>query len=163
MNWEVLGTIADIGAGLGVIITLFYLATQIRQNTRATFAEAYQRFTDSINSTNQLIASDPVLARIVSELAFKNFDEFSAEDRVRLSHILLCDFRAVESLYYHHVEGAAARRAWDSQAKMIRDFVGYMAVRTWWPRVETLFDPEFRDYVQTCISQSADVETPKWV
>jgi len=164
MNWEAVGAIADLGAGIGVIVTLFYLASQIRQNTRATYADAYQRFTDSINSTNQLIASDPVIARIISEIALKEFDDYNPEERVRLSHVLLCDFRAIESFYIHHVEGAANRRAWETQAQMIGEFVRYKAVRSWWPRVAAIFDVEFRSFVDKCISQSGgDERAPQWV
>ncbi|HSK17861.1 MAG TPA: hypothetical protein VK912_01875 [Longimicrobiales bacterium] len=35
MNWEAIGATADVVAATGVIITLGYLAIQIRQNTRA--------------------------------------------------------------------------------------------------------------------------------
>jgi len=163
MSWEAIAAIADIGAGIGVIVTLFYLASQIRQNTRATFADAYQRFTDSINSTNQLIASDPVLARIISEIAVKAWDDYDPVERTRLSNVLLCDFRAVESLYFHHVEGAANRRAWETQAKLIGDFVKFRAVRSWWPRFAPIFDDEFRSFVEECISKSSDGEPPQWV
>ena len=35
MNWEAIGAIGEIIGAAGVIITLLYLASQLRQNTRA--------------------------------------------------------------------------------------------------------------------------------
>ena len=42
MNFESLGNIGDFVGGIGVIVTLAYLALQIRQNTAATKADSYQ-------------------------------------------------------------------------------------------------------------------------
>jgi hypothetical protein len=163
VEWDALGAVAELIGGVGVIATLFYLASQIRRNTRATYAETYQRFTDSINSTNQLIASDPDLARMIALAGTKEFDDFDALDRVRLSHVLLCSFRALESLFYHRSEGAATDRAWKSQAIMIKDVVRYPAVRTWWPLNAAIFDHGFRDFVDKAIAEVREGELPpKW-
>jgi hypothetical protein len=43
MNWDAAGAIADILAAAGVIISLFYLATQIRQNTKALRSASYHQ------------------------------------------------------------------------------------------------------------------------
>src|SRR6056297_2546458 len=42
MNWDAVGTVAEIGGALGVLITLIYLATQIRDNTRSLQAASLQ-------------------------------------------------------------------------------------------------------------------------
>ena len=55
MNWEALGAIGETLGALGVIVTLVYLAIQIRQNTgsmqegrRATLAQTYQLRADAL-------------------------------------------------------------------------------------------------------------------
>ena len=35
MNWDVIGAIAELLGAIGVLLTLLYLAAQIRQNTRS--------------------------------------------------------------------------------------------------------------------------------
>lgn len=163
MNWDSIGAIAELISGIGVIATLFYLASQIRRNTKATHAETYQRFTESINSTNQLIASDEGLSRLVAQLDSRDFEDFNPEERVRLSQILTCDFRTLESLYYHRTEGAATERAWKSQAVLIKDVVKFRAVRTWWPSTASIFDEEFSKFVEESISEVSDEDrAPKW-
>ena len=42
MNWDLVGAVAEIIGALGVLITLVYLATQIRDNTRSLQAASLQ-------------------------------------------------------------------------------------------------------------------------
>ncbi len=50
MNWDAIGAAGEVGGAIGVIITLVYLAVQIRQNTRAMRASSAReilfRFSD---------------------------------------------------------------------------------------------------------------------
>ena len=55
MNWDAIGAIAELLGAIGVIASLIYLATQIRQsreqmsqNTKALRAGAYQQFCASL-------------------------------------------------------------------------------------------------------------------
>ena len=40
MNWDAIGAMAELAGALGVIASLIYVATQIRQSTRASSVEA---------------------------------------------------------------------------------------------------------------------------
>ena len=42
MNWDAIGAIAELLGAVGVIASLIYLATQIRQNTRSVRGATYQ-------------------------------------------------------------------------------------------------------------------------
>jgi hypothetical protein len=56
MNWEAVAAIGDLIGAVGVIVTLAYLAVQIRRNTLATYANSYQTYADSIIGNNLTIA-----------------------------------------------------------------------------------------------------------
>ena len=59
MNWEALGSIAELISGIAVLITLIYLAIQIRQNT-ATAREAILRSqTDRNMDNSKFMAGTP--------------------------------------------------------------------------------------------------------
>lgn len=58
MNWEAIGAIGEILGAIGVIVTLAYLAVQIRQNTKATRASTAQQMTDNWVSINLFIAQN---------------------------------------------------------------------------------------------------------
>ena len=48
MNWEAIGAVGELLGAIGVIVTLGYLAVQIRQNTRATGASTVHGINNSI-------------------------------------------------------------------------------------------------------------------
>jgi hypothetical protein len=46
MNWEAIGAIGEVGGAAGVIITLIYLAGQLRQNTKALRSASYEHWNE---------------------------------------------------------------------------------------------------------------------
>lgn len=48
MNWEAIGAIGEVCGAAGVIVTLVYLSTQIRQNSRALMAQGYDEKTRAL-------------------------------------------------------------------------------------------------------------------
>ena len=64
MNWEAIGAIGEVAGAAGVIITLAYLAVQIRQNTRAARASNYESVLNGLRDFHALIARDGELANI---------------------------------------------------------------------------------------------------
>lgn len=64
MNWNMVGAIGEILGGLGVIITLAYLARQIRANTIAMRQEAEREAFDGNRLVLSQIARDRNVARI---------------------------------------------------------------------------------------------------
>ena len=55
MNWEAVGIIAEVVAALGIIITLIYLAVQIRQSTEHSKLSSAQAV-----DTSNMLAFDPI-------------------------------------------------------------------------------------------------------
>ena len=71
MNWEALGAISETLAAIGVIVSLLYLAKQIRisshqteQNSNIVRGTAYQQFRQQVNSVQALRVSDPTLTEV---------------------------------------------------------------------------------------------------
>ena len=48
MSWEIVGSLGEIVGGLGVIVSLLYLARQIKDNTRSNQSAAISSLTDQI-------------------------------------------------------------------------------------------------------------------
>ena len=58
MNWEAVGAISELLAAVGVIVSLLYLAVQIRQNTQSVQASTFQEFTRESAETTRLAIAD---------------------------------------------------------------------------------------------------------
>jgi hypothetical protein len=73
VNWDAIGAIAELLGALGVIGSLVYLATQIREsreqmkeNTRAARSTAYQEFEHSVSDRAMSQVTVPGLNRIIN-------------------------------------------------------------------------------------------------
>ena len=149
MNIMELGAIGELVGGVAVIASLIYLAVQIRQNTRATYASSYQAFTDSVNDTNRLIAADPELARMHFELGTKAYEEFTDVERTRWMHVMFSFLRSLEALYYRRSQGAAAAQAWRAHSVWISEIAKWPCMRTGWnaEMARWGWDDGFKQYV----------------
>jgi hypothetical protein len=87
MNWDVLGVLAETVGAAGVIITLGYLAIQIRRSNVLALAESNRFSFTSSNATTLAIAQDPELARIFYE-GLSNREVLSAQDRLRFDMLM---------------------------------------------------------------------------
>ncbi len=61
---EDLGNIGDFLGGIGVVVTLAYLAVQIRKNTRSIRSAALDSISTSVSEFMDKVAQDPVLTKL---------------------------------------------------------------------------------------------------
>ena len=62
MNWDAIGAIGEIVGAFGVMVTLIYLALQIRQNSKTIEAQMYQARSEVSANRYGQIADSPYLA-----------------------------------------------------------------------------------------------------
>ncbi len=64
MTLEDLGNIGEFVGAVGVVVTLVYLAVQIRRNTISVRASTFQEAVRDVATLSDLLATDAELARI---------------------------------------------------------------------------------------------------
>jgi len=64
MNWEALGAIAELLGAVGVIVTLVYLSTQIRQNSNQLRGSATTAVYEYQRKLVEMLSADPELYKI---------------------------------------------------------------------------------------------------
>ena len=62
VNWEALGTVAEVVGAKAVVASVIYLAIQVRGNTRLLAQQTVSSVIDAFNDFDRLIASTPDLA-----------------------------------------------------------------------------------------------------
>ena len=149
---EALGNAGDFIGGLAVIVTLIYLAAQIRQNTRATQAASHHAITDSMSQGNLSITRDPEVARI---WLAGNADRgaLSEEDRARYDMLLLSYFHVFHTLHYQAKVGAGDRELLLAEERGLAHLFTLPGIRDWWAESPYAFSPEFRSYIETFRSE----------
>ncbi len=145
MNWEAIGAIAEIVGALGVIVSLIYLALQIRtQNEEARIAAMHDI------SAGYRDALATVVEGVMADIIDKAIDDYDALTRAELLRAIAFVsriFRVWEEAYMQFDAGRLDARMWDS---MVRQFSSYMSLapfnRIWEIRKE-YFDERFRIFV----------------
>ena len=64
MNWEAIGAIGETVGAMAVLLTLFYLAMQIRQNTKSVQAAAVDSANTQVSRVREVLLSSADLASI---------------------------------------------------------------------------------------------------
>ena len=68
MNWDAIGAIGEVVGAVGVIITLIYLAAQIRQNSKTTQADIRQSLAEQQIQFINSRATDPFLRDAIAKV-----------------------------------------------------------------------------------------------
>ena len=105
MNWDALGAIAEMVGGIAVIISLIYLAVQMRlgtqelaRNAEASRLAAFERNIESGNRIRELLMLNPDLAAIYAKGARK-LDLLDEGELFRFGMLVRNIFSAMQGAY----------------------------------------------------------------
>jgi hypothetical protein len=144
---QILGNFGEFAGSIGVLVTLAYLAVQIRQNTSATLAASHQAITDSLNQGNIAVARDAELAHIwVTGCVDRT--SLTQTERERLDSLLRAHFHVFDSLFYAANTGTGDRSLLLAEEKGFLHLMNLRGVYDWWKENPYAFSPEFRSYME---------------
>ncbi len=147
MTLDDLGNIGEFVGAIGVIVSLVYLAVQIRRNTSSVRASTFQEAVRDVAILSDLLATDAELARIWSS-GLRDLDTLKPDERVRFAAYMLGMFRRLENVVYQTQHGSLDPAYWDGQLSSMRSTLTQPGVAAWWERARGLFSPSFREYVE---------------
>jgi hypothetical protein len=104
VNWEAISAIGQLVGALAVVISLIYLAREVRSNARATRIAAGRSTLGFLNRFTQQITEHADLAEL-RDRGFKDFESLEGADRARFGSYMHAMFRTVEDVYYQHLQG----------------------------------------------------------
>lgn len=151
MNWEAIGAIGEILGALGVIITLAYLATQIRQNTKMARGATRQELAGQL----QLNASDLVTGEDIARILQSHFEgkDLTPTEALRLGARAFRDFRFFENAYYQYSEGFLTDDEWRGFRENLKVLLKAPAYSDYWESEKTLYSRAFAEEVASVIGE----------
>ena len=87
MNWEAIGAVGEILGAIAVLVTLVYLAAQVRQNSRFVKAATYHSTMRARNEFNFAVATTPELSALLIRAQDKG-TTLDAEERQRFNSLM---------------------------------------------------------------------------
>ena len=147
VSWEAVGAIAELLGALGVIVSLGYLAQQVRQNTRSVRAAAYQSWFSSYDSFSNLLLGNPGFDELLHR-AGSDPQGLTPDERRRFLGVLRRGFRQFESLYYQHREGMIDRNLFDGWLSIYARAAQGPMFEEFWAADQAIFSAAFREFVE---------------
>ncbi len=146
MNWEAIGAIGEVAGAVVVVVTLAYLAVQIRANTAASKAEGIRSHRAAAASMAIALAQDGELARIF-KAGMADLSKLNADEHTRFG-FLVGGMLANAAYKYEEVAlGILTEADFDFERRLITPYLTAPGGRAFWEQVKGLFPARFRDYV----------------
>ena len=157
MNWEAIGAIGEVAGAIGVIVTLIYLAAQIRQSNNLSRSASRQALVaNDVTSLTANIRIADVFAKLVSA------EELTAQDQLRLSFMFSIDLRNREFEYFQYTNGLLDEKVWLAYRQVILVNHSTSFGLIWWEEIgRGLVDPGFAKLVDDLLVDAQPDETYK--
>lgn len=152
LDWDAIGAVGEILGAVAVLITLVYLARQVRLNTSEMRASRVDGTLRDQSEYNRMLAEDADLARIYWT-AVEDVEQLSDEEQRRWLHLCSVMLRNSEIAYFHYRQGNLPDAIHLSRERWIKRFLGASGFRWWWQRYADVLDPEFVDYVERVLAR----------
>ena len=146
MNWDALGAISEFVGAIAVVVTLVYLAIQVRQNTSALRSTATQGAHDQAAALYDLLSSDTSIADIFVR-GLISPDELTSEETARFFSLSLAFMFRYQNWYLQTRSGLIEKELLESWARVLRQLSGAPGFRRFWQQRAHIFADEFVRYL----------------
>jgi hypothetical protein len=143
MNWDALAAVAELFGALGVILTLAYLAVQIRQNTKLLTSSLADSARDAANEVSRILASDREAARVFWA-GIEDRSSLTDQDRQQFDALLTLAFSGNRQFFNQAQRDELSAFEW---------LLAFPGARDWWASYSVTFAGAYRDYVDRLITE----------
>ncbi len=155
MNWEAIGAIGEVIGAIGVIVTLAYLAIQIRQNSAVVRSATRQAISTTQAEIGYRLAENPELRS--AALLYTNLESTVPETELAAHFYLRGLLRTYENQYHQYVDGTFDESIWTGYRNSMAQNFASPGVCKYWETHRALYSIEFAAFVK---SDLLDASTP---
>ena len=157
MNWDAVGAIAELLGALGVLVTLGYLAMQIRDNTRSIRAASLQSVIDGPRDRYFLpMAQDPVMADLFAR-GLNGLEHLRPDERRRFFYMMYEQFfqmQQVMQLRERELITEVDFEAWVAYTAGVTKTPGGAEI---WAQAKKLITPTVREVIDQGLADHSDL------
>jgi hypothetical protein len=147
-----------------IIVSLIYMATQIRQNTyevtrsiEATRLAAFERNIESGNRIRELLMLHDDLAEVFLK-GMKSYHNLDVTQKFRFGMLLRNLFSSTQGAYIRQMSVDHDPGGFDGMAKLVDSIVVSPGVREWLAKQDLDWRPEFRIFVDERVAAFGKTE-----
>jgi hypothetical protein len=145
-----LGTIANVLAAIGVLITLIYLSRQVKQGNMLARYQARQRMVEQAHDELYRWGNDPQLRACF----VKRTAPLCGEEQEAVHYFLLAAMRQREWEWFQYKDGVIGKDVYEAYYAVIALHLGIPVTRRWWQSVGRIgFNAGFVSAVDAFLAQ----------
>ena len=135
-----------LGANLGVIAGIVFLAIELRQNTEATISSAELDVTNLQTEFHMRLAENADLARVYS-VGQRDPAALTETERSQFRYLVAGLFLFIEGVYKQYRRGFIPVDGWTPYEDLLSYMLDGELTYDWWTARSTVFWPEFEHLV----------------
>ena len=154
MNWNMLGALGEIVGALGVIVTLLYLARQVRAASLEGQRSRYNELSTSITG----ISRDWSLSDSLSDIMYRGLRDPSnlePHEIFRFYSSVFGAMRAWEASYHYSRERGVHDWGAEGLRATMASLMAFPGIQHYWAERSSWFSPEFQTEVEEVIALGA--------
>jgi hypothetical protein len=141
-----LGSLGEFISGLAVVVTLIYLALQIRYNSRAVRSSMHQDMVESTLRIAESLSDNPDVGRIVLK-ADEDYGSLTKEEQIRFEAYAERVFGNFESVFYSYRNSMIEEDLWESWESSFLADISRDSMRRFWQDERPLHLRDFMNFV----------------
>ena len=146
-----LGNIGEFLGGIGVVVTLAYLAIQIRKNTQSVRSASLHSISTSISEFMDKIAQDSALTKLWFD-GLSGTVQLSEADAQRLGLLLMSLVRRWENAFHQSRAGMLESASWSGMREGLTFVFSSPGAQAWWKGARALFSADFVAFAERSCS-----------
>lgn len=151
MNWGAIGAVADLGGAIAVVVSLVYLAVQIRDNTRSSRSATRQSIVDSIVAINMIWPQSESFTQVLADhVAGKQLPHHQA---LQLSGFCYAYLRCWENVHFQYRNGMLSDEDWSGFRQNVKALLQVKAFQDFWKREHKVFTEAFQSEVRRLLDE----------
>ena len=147
MSWHAISALSEIVGAVAVVVSLIYLAVQIRTGTRDLRSNTQDAVFHRLIDWNETVMGDPELVRIF-RTGSRHPDLLDENEEARYGHIMFSFFKLFENIILHHFGGSVDPGVWKFNQPMLLIYANPPGGQYYLNRRKEIFDPRFFGYLR---------------
>ncbi|MBD1930427.1 MULTISPECIES: hypothetical protein [Cyanophyceae] len=143
-----IGDVTDIVQTIAVVVSLIYVAIQVREGTRAAKGATYQSIITAFAEIESRISQDAEVAGLYGS-GQANIDNLNETEKARFNELMYSLFNLYENLHYQYNNKLLEEELWAGWCQNMRDHLAQPGVAAWWKSKNYLYAKSFCKYVNS--------------
>ena len=153
MNWDAASAVGEIVGALAVVVSVIYLAAQVRKQTEEAKLSATRDLATQGDQIIDRINSDLTLTSVYRK-GVQHYNQLTDDERLWTALIFQRFTRVMEQQIMHLEKENSDPIYFESFRRVFFEGVRFPGYQQWWQNSASLFGDDFQDYVNSLIVEA---------